>query len=102
MTGDDMPPTSAAQTTFSFVCGSHDSGRPFSRLTPFCSGPRHWYQPGRRAAWGAFFGSKAGPGRAGAVVATPAPGVTFFAAPVASATGTTDAPAAPAALGCGG
>src|SRR5438270_12200077 len=64
MTGDDMPPTSAVQTTFSPVLGSHFSGRPFSRLTPVCSGPRHWYQPGRRADWGTFFGSAWGGGPA--------------------------------------
>src|SRR3954454_2442711 len=97
MTGDDMPPTSAAQTTFSPVAGSHDSGRPVSRLTPFCSGPRHWYQPGRRAVWGDFLGSKDGPGWAGAVLASPGPGVTVLAAPDPSATGTTGA-----ALGGGG
>src|SRR4051812_19469487 len=32
------------QMTFSPVSGSHLSMRPFSRETPFCSGPRHWDQ----------------------------------------------------------
>src|SRR5438105_90979 len=44
-----MPPASFTQATFSpslfcGVGGAHFSGRFFSRLTPFCSGPRHWYQ----------------------------------------------------------
>src|SRR4051794_31154418 len=57
-----MPPTSAVQTTFSPVLGSHFSGRFFSRLTPVCSGPRHWYHPGTRAPCGTFFGSACGAG----------------------------------------
>src|SRR5687768_18594387 len=47
-TGDDMPPTSADQMTFSPVSGSQESTRPVSRETPFCSGPRQVYQPGTR------------------------------------------------------
>ena len=66
-----MPPTSAVQTTFSPVLGSHFSGRPFSRLTPVCSGPRHWYQPGRRAVCGTFFGSACGAGAAAGASSMP-------------------------------
>src|SRR5687768_16730620 len=47
-TGDDMPPTSAVQMTFSPLSGSQSSTSPVSRLTPFCSGPRQLYQPGTR------------------------------------------------------
>src|SRR5690348_10992210 len=71
MTGDDMPPTSAVQTTFSPVLGSHFSGRFFSRLTPVCSGPRHWYQPGIRAVCGTFFGSACGAGAAAGASSIP-------------------------------
>src|SRR3954447_24907401 len=52
--GLDIPPTPGVfQITFSPVSGSHLSGRFFSRETPFCSGPRHWYQSLARAKDGA-------------------------------------------------
>src|SRR3954466_4872260 len=52
--GLDIPPTPGVfQITFSPVSGSHLSGRFFSRETPFCSGPRHWYQSPARATDGA-------------------------------------------------
>jgi hypothetical protein len=38
--GEDIPPNGAVQSTFS-PSGDHFSGSPLSRLTPFCSGPRH-------------------------------------------------------------
>src|SRR4051794_21921268 len=70
MTGDDIEPTSETQTTFSLVSGSHVSGRFFSRLMPFCSGPRHWYQPFTRAVCGAVAGSNPVMGLASAALAT--------------------------------
>src|SRR4051812_37036679 len=70
MTGDDIEPTSETQTTFSLVSGSHVSGRFFSRLMPFCSGPRHWYQPFTRAVCGAVAGSNPVTGLASAALAT--------------------------------
>src|SRR5579859_310236 len=41
--GQDIPPTGADQARFS-PSGVHVSGKFFSRETPSCSGPRHWYQ----------------------------------------------------------
>src|SRR4051794_21677079 len=45
--------------TFSPLSGFHVSGRFFSRLMPFCSGPRHWYHPGIRAVCGLLVTSTA-------------------------------------------
>src|SRR5579864_4864841 len=41
--GQDIPPTSDVQARFS-PSGDHLSGKFFSRLTPSCSGPRHFAQ----------------------------------------------------------